>query len=349
MAARVGEQQGGGHGAGDHPPHAQAGAHVLEPADPRVAVLDLVHGGGDVHGQVHDRARTGDEYAGREDVGQVQVGVAGIEQHLGKGPHRPVQPEQLGEQGGQAAGEQQAEQGTEEGGQSAPGEPAHGEADHRGEQGDDAQPGGDGRIPPQEQREKQPPQHQGGEHEAQARFQPGDPGHGHEQQGEQPGEKKLQAKAMGAAGHRIFRDAVRGGVLHQDGRARLVPLVDLQLAGEHVDHLYLLAPMRAREQPHLELLQVGLDDQVGAHLGVVHRGDQGPAADARRRLGHTGDVDEKEQHTERPDHQGEEQFTTEAGHDGLGRTRPRRPSPGTVAADSGNGGGVAAAAQLTTG
>ncbi len=127
-------------------------------------------------------------------------------------------------------------------------------------------------YPPQEQRGKQPPQHQGGEHEAQTRFQAGDPGHGHEQEGEQPGEKELQAEPMGAAGHRVFRDAVRGAVFHQDGRARLVPLVDLHLAGEHIDHFHLLALVRAGEQPHLELLQVGLNDQVGAHLGVVHRG-----------------------------------------------------------------------------
>ena len=92
--------------------YVQAGAGGLPPVQVGALLHHLVDGGGDVHGQVHHRPRGPDEDGGHKDLGQIQVGVAGVEQALRVLHHRPVDVKQVGEQHPQHTGDQNPQEGA---------------------------------------------------------------------------------------------------------------------------------------------------------------------------------------------------------------------------------------------
>jgi hypothetical protein len=103
-AAGVGEEQGRGHGADDRAAHGHARGDVIAQRDVRPLLVDLVHGGGDVHGHVHERAGGGDEDPGHEEAGQVDLEEARVEEARGEGLDRAVDAELASEEHGEAAG-----------------------------------------------------------------------------------------------------------------------------------------------------------------------------------------------------------------------------------------------------
>ncbi len=106
-----------------------------------------------------------------------------------------------------------------------------------------------------------------------------------------------------AAGHTISRLSAPGVVFDQYLLPGLVEFVELHLAGQHVGNGQLLALVRAVQQPHGEELSLGLDDQVGADMAVVHRDNQAAGVDANRGLGNACQVHKGESDADGRNHQ----------------------------------------------
>ena len=282
IAPRVGKEQGGGHGAHGGPAHVDAGAGGLLPAQVRALLHHLVDGGGDVHREVHHRAGCPNEDGGHIDLGQVQMGIASVEEALGVGHDRPVDLEEVREEDPQHTGHQNAQEGARHRGEAALVKAVdQGDDDDREEEGD-GQPHPDG-IPPLEvEGDQHLPEGEDGEDEGGDGPHAGAPGEEDEEEGEAGGHQGLPAQAV-VVGHGDIGDGVPVVAHHHIGPvAHDEELVLLQRAVEHVDagdHFSLegavqdlqgAALLPGADQPGVDDGGiVGLQDPGGAPLGLL--------------------------------------------------------------------------------
>ena len=117
--------------------------------------------------------------------------------------------------------------------------------DHGGEQGNDGQPGGNGRIADEQEGEKELPQDQGCKYEGESGLEPGYPRNGKKQARKQENKIELEIKPVGSSSDGINRFTIGGGILDEDFLTFLVKFVQLHLAGEQIDHIRFLPFMRA--------------------------------------------------------------------------------------------------------
>ena len=103
----------------------------VEPADSRVLDFYFVHGAGNVHRKVHHGPRRGDEDTRDKEVRHVEVGVARIEQGLGKRPYCSVYFEPVSKEKCQTRGEENASHGTSESSEAPTSESTYQENDNR--------------------------------------------------------------------------------------------------------------------------------------------------------------------------------------------------------------------------
>ncbi|MDZ7582002.1 MAG: hypothetical protein U5R30_15800 [Deltaproteobacteria bacterium] len=116
------------------------------------------------------------------------------------------------------------------------------------------------------------------------------------------------------AGHAVARLAVDGVVFHQHDRPGLIEFVELHLAGEHVGDRQLLALVGAIQQPHGEELGLGLDDQVLAHMAVVHGGDQAPGMQPAGRPWNACQIEKGQPDADAGNHQCKKPFAAQCRH-----------------------------------
>ena len=278
IAPGVGEQQGGGHGAHGGPAHVDAGLGGLLPVQVGALLHHLVDGGGDIHGQVHHRARGPDEDGGHKDLGQVQVGVARVQQALRVAHHRPVDLEQVGEQDAQHAGDQDAQKGPGHRRPAPPVKAVHQGDDDEGEEQGDGQPHPDGVPALQVQGDQHLPQGEHRQGEGGDGPDAGAPGKQNQEHCEAHRHQGLPAQAV-VVGHGHVGDGVPVVAHHHLGH---IPwsedLVLLQRTVKHVDSGDGLPGEGSVQNFQLAALLTGADQAGVNNGGVVHRQHLGLAA-----------------------------------------------------------------------
>ena len=93
VAAGIGEQEGGRHRADGCAADAHRAHEEFAPGDERAVAGDLAGAGGDVHRQIHHGSAAGEDGGGEEEVGEVEVGGAGIDEGLDEREGRAVYAE----------------------------------------------------------------------------------------------------------------------------------------------------------------------------------------------------------------------------------------------------------------
>ena len=278
ITSGIGQQQGGGHSPHGGPAHVQAGAHRLPPGDVGPLFHHFVDSGGDIHAQIHHRARGADEDGGHEDLGQVQVLIAGVEQALRVGHDGAVNLEQVGEHHAQHAGHQYAQEGPRNSGGAPPVEAVYQGDDEQGEQQRDAQPGKNGVEAFQIEGDQHLPQHEYRQYEGGDGPHSGASGKQDEEDGKDGGQNGLLGETE-VVGHGDVGDGVAVIAHHHHG---LIPggieLILFQGAVEHVDACDSLPLKAAAQQFQSAPLFPGAHQAGVNDGGVIHCRHQGGAA-----------------------------------------------------------------------
>ena len=267
VSARVGEKQRRRHRPDDRASDAQARENKFAAREIRRVPRNLLDGRRNVHRKVHHRAGRREDDRAREDVHEVEVDVAGVEERLHERHRRAVHVHRRREEVSEDKRGADAEHRPDERRKAfarRPGDEVHddGRQDrHRGERDPRGAPAAEA------ERNEELPDRKAAEDETEERLRPGPSGEDNEQEDEAAEEDGHPAKAPVVA-----RDE---GIRPQDDERRVPDpelLVELHLRAD----LVVRVMDAAVRQTDLQLLRTELDESVNLQPRVVDLDDLGP-------------------------------------------------------------------------